>query len=281
MFEVAFIILVGSTLQVNGAYPAPTHLTQVSTTTGATVNVFQPPLNSFVSQTADSQTPLVDLIPTKEDSQKYVLESLPLSQDASTTSSATGTTRNIFQPSYFSDVSQVSNNDLPWISPDFIPIIQEFEKNALNGLQTLPKVKAIWDFQFDRATSRAEFFNVVNVFLWNINYPVSSALANIVSKSASLFDTLSIKVFAKAVVISLAEFLLSRNIQIDISHVQRYLSYIEIAFQSADISSANSILASFLAGYGNFIASFGFKLVDEINQAIELFASELIVLHDM
>lgn len=41
------------------------------------------------------------------------------------------------------------------------------------------------------------------------------------------------------------------------------------------------MIAAFLAGNANFIASLGFNLLGVINQARELFASELIVLHDM
>lgn len=86
--------------------------------------------------------------------------------------------------------------------------------------------------------------------------------------------------YLESQVLNLAEFLLSRNVEIDSSTSERYVEMISSEINKADLSSEDKIFQATLNGYRSFVESFGFKFGEVVNELLLLFSSTMIILHD-
>lgn len=137
--------------------------------------------------------------------------------------------------------------------PGLIPTIHQFKNEVFVGLHSSPQVQKILNLQFDSKTVRSDFFNRPYRFLSSISHPATGAFSNVISKSSSFFDSLSVTVYSESRVVNLAEFLLSRIVEIDSSISKRYVELISSEINKADLSSEEKIFQATLSSYRNFV----------------------------
>lgn len=111
-------------------------------------------------------------------------------------------------------------------------------------------------------------------------HPVAAALANIISKCASLFDYLTNNVYFTAVATSLAEFLISEKVKLNRNLAIQYVRCVEKQLDNADLNDAESILQAYVDGYLNYLSLFEFEFDIIVDKLLQVFASQLIVLSD-
>lgn len=196
------------------------------------------------------------------------------------TQEQSSTAKNIFIPPNESNISQIKNTTTPWVMPDLIPTIQQFKKNVFEGFKSSSAVQKVLNMTFDSKTIRDDFFNRPYRFLPGIGHRATAALSNIISKSSSFFEQLSVRVYLESQVINLAEFLLSFNVVVDDSISQRYVEMLSSEVAKADLSSEEKIFQATLEGYRNFVKSFKFDFGKKANHLLLLFSSTMIILHE-
>ncbi|KAG8195189.1 hypothetical protein JTE90_027933 [Oedothorax gibbosus] len=184
---------------------------------------------------------------------------------------------NIFKPPDESDVSEAETTPVPWLKTEYIPAIDDFNRNVLFGVLVSTQIQKIWNASTDSTTTRATYFKVCNAFFSEHKHAVPAALANIVSKAASLFDNLDKLTYFTTTAVSLAEFLLSHGVELDKETASKYVDSVSSALGAADTSTPEGELKALLTGWENYITSSGIKFDDHLDELVLLFTSQLII----
>lgn len=150
----------------------------------------------------------------------------------------------------------------------------------MKAIRSSPVFKKILHLEIEPQILREIFFKVDFIFLDTHGHPVGVALANIVSKSVSLFDKLPQLVYFEAVAASLAEFFLSEGVEPDRKLAELFVRCVEEELESADLSVIKSTLQAYFDGYTKYFYILGYELGRIADKAFQLFASQIIVLHD-
>lgn len=185
---------------------------------------------------------------------------------------------NIFKDPNDSHISEANSTLAPWVKTEYIPPIEDFYGKVMFYYFTSNEDFGI---VISSSEARALFFKLGKAFLTEHNHPAATALANVLSKSASLFEKFYMNSYFEFihVYISLGQFLVSRGVSIDINTAAGYVNSLENALDKGNIS-AETILQSFLVGYNDFVTSQGFNIDDVVNDLIILLSSQLIILDD-
>lgn len=188
--------------------------------------------------------------------------------------------KKIFQPPHLTSISDIDESSTPWLDPSLEPSVHRFEYVVMKAVRSSPVFKKILLLEIDPQILRQIFFKVDYTFLDKHGHPVGAALANIVSKSVSLFDKLPQPVYFEAVAVSLAEFFLSEGVEPDRKLAELYVRCVEEELESADLSDTESTLQAYFDGYIKYFSILGYELDLIIDKAFELFASQVIILYD-
>lgn len=187
---------------------------------------------------------------------------------------------NIFKPWQQCDISEVHFSEVPWTRPELVPAILAFRKNVLEGLKADFQVQKIWNSAPNSNTIRKIYFRSMNQVFSENNAAVPAALANIVSKGASLFNRLDKKTYFESDAVSIGQYLISKGIPLTAAAAKGYVDAISKAIAVGDISSPEAEFETLIIGWENFFVPYGFQVKDYQNDLIILFTNHLINLYD-
>ncbi|KAG8175359.1 hypothetical protein JTE90_018039 [Oedothorax gibbosus] len=204
-----------------------------------------------------------------------VLTRIDLAQAGNKPSSSA---RNIFKAPDQSDVSEVKLTSTPWVKEDFVPNIEDFKNSVFENLKKSPQVQKIWNVTTDCKTVRSIFFRIPVKFLTDLGHPYPQALANIISKAASLNNPMTMPIFFEVTAIKFAEVFLAYNLDIDNNDAaKKYVDFISSEIDKANLDDQESIWQSTYNSCALFAESYGFDLKVKIVEFMELFVNQLIV----